>query len=254
MKAEHRKELQTNALADRMGRLIQRARQGPSRAVVLTVLLVVVLLGALVFFLWRRSSALATDSSRWVDFDLGPYPKYSRQDGGQISHYQYLISEAPGTPQSRGAGVQEAWSHLYDAGIKLLLTRPLEAVRNIKEAKRLYEALLPEVKDDPVLGPEVRYNLAVAEESLAVEDPDSYLEKATKLYKAVVDEYPNSAHGKQAQARLKQLKDREQYHQILAFYAFELRPEYLRARLRFGDQAHLEEIFRKLQSEKQRKK
>ena len=37
MKAEHRKELETNVLADRMGRVVQKIRTRPQRRVVLYV-------------------------------------------------------------------------------------------------------------------------------------------------------------------------------------------------------------------------
>jgi hypothetical protein len=254
MKAEHRKELQTNALADRMGRFIQRARQGPSRGTVLTVILVLVVIGALAFFLWRRSTVLATDSARWVDFEMGPFPKYADENGRRVSHYAHLIDQAPGTPQARGAAVQLAWSYLYDSGIKSLLAQPEYALDSIKEGKSRYEALLSEVKDDPVLGPEVRYAIAVAEEALAVEDPGTHLDRAAKLYKAVVDDYPTSAHGKQAKARLKQLKDQDQYHRILEFYV-DLRREYDQALQRHGGlPLATREILRKIQEQQKKKK
>jgi hypothetical protein len=254
MKAEHRKELQTNALADRMGRLIQRARQGPSRATVVTVVLVILLVGAVFFFLWRRSSSIQREATRWLDFDLGPYPKYlAGQNQVPVSHYEYLLDQAPGTPQARGAAAQLAWEKLYDRGIKSLLARPLEAVHSIKDAKKEYERLLPDVEKDDVLGPEVRYALAVAEESLAVEDPETHLKRAIRLYKAVVDEHPKSAHAKQATARLKQLKDAEQYHRIEAFYV-DLRREYLQAVQRHGFQQDLQEQIRRFQLQQQQQK
>ena len=51
MKAEHRKELQTNALADHLGRFIQNLKSKPSAATVYVaggvVLVVVIILGVL---------------------------------------------------------------------------------------------------------------------------------------------------------------------------------------------------------------
>ncbi len=248
MKAEHRKELQTNALADRMGRIIQRARQGPSRGTILTVVLVLVVIAAGGFFLLRRSSYLAREAARWADVDMGPFPKI--QDGRQVSRYQLLISEAPGTPQAHGASLQLAWLYLYDEGIKSLLAQPDAAIKNIKTAKKIYENLLPEVKDDPVLGPEVRYALAVAQESLAVEDPETHLKGAMKLYKAVVDDYPKSAHAKQAGDRLKQLKDTEQYHRIESFYVQLSREHGQGMRMHGQLPPNWQEILRKIEQQK----
>jgi hypothetical protein len=205
MKAEHRKELQTNALADRVGRFIQRARQGPSRGFVTTVLLVLVVVGAVFFFLWRRSSRIATDSRLWTEFLTGHLGELRKQD--------------PGTIQARGADVQEAWGRLYDLGIKNLMGSPLRALQEIKKAKKLYEGLKPDVKDDPVLGPEVYYAIAVAEETLAAEDdPEQHLKRAAKLYQDVAKEYPDSAHGKKAKERARLLKDPEESRRIASFY------------------------------------
>src|SRR5947209_5443825 len=50
MKAEHRKELQTNTLADNLGRMIQGGRNLSRRTVLIAVVVVGLLLG---YWMWR---------------------------------------------------------------------------------------------------------------------------------------------------------------------------------------------------------
>jgi hypothetical protein len=208
MKAEHRKELQTNALADRMGRVIQRMKQRPSRGSFLTVVLVVFVVLAAVFFLWRRNSAIQREAQRWVDF--------SRAQSGQS--FEVVMETHPGTAEARLAKFQLAWVLLYDNGIRRLPVDAKGAVQNIRLAKETYQQLWPEVKDDPVLAPEARYALAVAEESLAVGDAHTHLGAAKELYSAVAKDYPNSAYAEQAKKRAKQLGDSEERARIERFY------------------------------------
>ena len=52
MKAEHRKELETNVLANRMGRLLETAKQKPQRGTVMWILFGVAVL--VVVFLVAR--------------------------------------------------------------------------------------------------------------------------------------------------------------------------------------------------------
>ena len=63
MKAEHRKELQTNALADRMGRFFQRMKARPRKKSVFlwfVVILVVVVAGGYLWVRSKKSSAHTT--------------------------------------------------------------------------------------------------------------------------------------------------------------------------------------------------
>jgi hypothetical protein len=208
MKAEHRKELQTNALADRMGRVIQGMKKRPSRGSFLTVVLVIFVVLAVAFFLWRRSSANQRESDRWVDF--------SRTQ--EERSLDYVMNKYPDTIQSRLAEIQLAWIELYEGGIKMLGIDANRATQNIAKAKAKYQRILAEVKDDPVLAPEARYALAVAEESLAVEDARTHLSAAKDLYSAVAKDYPKSAHAKEAEKRAKQLANPEERERIESFY------------------------------------
>lgn len=227
MKAEHRKELQTNVLADRMGRVIHKMKQKPSRGSFLTVVLVGLVVLTVLFFLWRRRSANEREAQRWVDFEKGQDRivaqlslgnQMSRGDP-QMQYLARLITETAGTTQSRAASMEFFWSLLYEQGIKSL--NDPQATKTIKQAKTYYQQLLPDVKDDPVLGPEARYAIAVADETLAIDsiDPREHLKNTAKLYQAVVDDYPKgSAHAERASKRAKQLKDPEERERIALFY------------------------------------
>jgi hypothetical protein len=242
MKAEHRKELQTNALADRMGRFIRRVKQRPSRGRVLTVLLVLLVLGAGAFYLWRRSAGKEQDAKLWEQFGRGDAILGRTQEGRPVYNYDDLLARHPKTPQGRATRVQVAWYFLYETGIKRLLEPPglrgqqESALQMIERAKKEYDKLLPEVKDDPVLAPEVKYALAVIEETLVVDevkttDPKAQLDKAANLYKAVAEDYEGagSALAKRARQRYQELTTPAQRQEIEKFYT-ELRKEMQEAR------------------------
>jgi hypothetical protein len=242
MKAEHRKELQTNALADRMGRVIQKMKQRPSRGSFLTVVLVIFVVLAGIFFLWRRSRAAEQAAAAWVDF--------SRTQEKQTLELVMDKLEPVQPRVARLADIQLAWIDLYENGIKMMAVDPRRAAANIKLAKGRYERLLPDLKDDPVLAPEAHYALAVAEESLAVDDPVTHLSAARELYNAVAKDYPKSAHAKLAEKRAKQLSNSEERARIERFYnalgrSVAVPPQ-------FGQQPNIEELLRQWKQQQQK--
>src|SRR5262245_35256066 len=164
MKAEHRKELQTNALADRMGRFIQRMKTRPSRGSVMTVFLVLLVVGAIIFFFWVRGRSGVAESARWVGFER-------LRDSEE--KWRELSSQFPQLPVGRAARFQLAWLYLWEAGIRDLMRAPSQATKYIQQAKGLYAELADECKGDPVWGAEALYNQAVAEEALAAVSADA---------------------------------------------------------------------------------
>jgi ribosomal protein RSM22 (predicted rRNA methylase) len=217
MKAEHRKELQTNALADRMGRVIQGMKRGPSKSSLLTVVLVLLVLGAIVFFFWRFRLKKERDAQDWVS-----YERSINVANFSTEYLERLKTLQAQSIQGRLAEIDLAWGKLQDDGINKLLVDQ-QAIDNVKNAKRDFEQLWPQVKDDPVLAPEARYAIAVAEETLAADEarvlgPKDNLDTARKLYEAVATEYPKSAHAKDAEKRAKLLGDREERQRIERLY------------------------------------
>jgi hypothetical protein len=213
MKAEHRKELQTNALADRMGRMVQRMKAPPNRRSVLWILLavaaVIVFIG--LTFYWNNQRTIT--SQLWVELDESRlfYPtrdhKLARGD---------LLGEQKDSKAGIAARFQLAWTILWDRGIKVLAANPKAALDNIDNAEASFAQLAEECKDDPVWGPEALYALATIEETRAVKDRD-YLDKAVTRYKAVSSKFKDSAAGQAAAARAKYLEENRPI--VSEFYA-----------------------------------
>jgi hypothetical protein len=229
MKAEHRKELQTNALADRMGRLIQRMKVRPSKNTVLTWFLIIILGLAVLFFVFTSRNRRSTDSRYWAELEGG--------------HYAELVtlSRLSSGNQGKAARFQLAWIDLWENGIKDIPTLKVAlALKNIEKAKAEYARLAEECKEDPVLGPEALYQIAVAEETFAVQNPEVYLKKAREAYQKVAQRFPNSAHGKSAAQRAeelvneeKMLADEGKMGPIYTFYLQLSRQDHIRGGLLF---------------------
>jgi hypothetical protein len=210
MKAEHRKELQTNTLADMLGRTVRKVRT-TSAIPWVKVLVVVVVVGGVGLFLWLRHNKARTNSELWADIDAGTIP----------SLVKLVDDNYKDTTQSKVARYQLAFELMWNQGIKMLAYSPMTAQTGILKGLVQYEALAKECKDDPVLEPEALYSVAVGTESLAVYD-EKALDEALKNYNDLAkhDKYGGgkTAYGIQAQKRAAQLSDPVQRQEILAFY------------------------------------
>src|SRR5439155_760154 len=79
MKAEHRKELQTNALADRMGRFVQRIKTRPKRGPVLWIAAGAIVLVLLGIVMWMRGQRQRENSVLWLLLDQGGFYEPDQQ-------------------------------------------------------------------------------------------------------------------------------------------------------------------------------
>jgi len=223
MKAEHRKELQTNALADRMGRFFQRMRARPQRKSFLLWFLVIAGLVVLVGYLYVRSNKRKEYANLWTLFEASA-------DYGDL---KAIVDANPETLQARLAKHQFAWQRLWNDGIEALRARTDGATESILNAQALY-AELAEEADDPILIPEALYNIALAEESLAASpflpefrkgkdgDLGSTLVKAQSYYLKLANhsKYGQSVLGKLAAKRAKDLEPGgDQWREILRSYS-----------------------------------
>lgn len=206
MKAEHRKELETNILADKVGRMITGAKQGPSRSSVWYVVLAVLVVVAL-FVVYRvivnRSEAA---SKAWMLLE----------DGNPSSFEEGQLWSDPGNP-GKAARFQMAWQDLWFKGIKFLGANPAVAKRALEESAVVYESLAKSCKGDPVFEPEALYALAVIQETRAIDDREK-LVLALSMYKDVVKSNRKSAFAELAQKRIDELEDPEKLLQIQRFY------------------------------------
>lgn len=218
MKAEHRKELQTNILADRVGRIvagIRSPRQTPVGVWVIAGLVVAVVVGW--YFATGTSKA---NSQLWVQVDIDTFNK---DVNAAEASFQELARKNPRTIPGRTARFQRA-RLLLPQGMQDVLSehRRDGAVKNLNEVKALYEALVFESSDVPLLAQEALMGAAQAEETLlaATKDdgqPAGSLDAALKLYRRLADKYPDSFLGQKAAAHVKHLE--EHRGDVEKFYA-----------------------------------
>jgi tetratricopeptide (TPR) repeat protein len=200
MKAEHRKELQTNVLADSLGKAIQGIKEGPSRGTMLFVG-VVALAGLLIFIWWYFwSTSQAADSARWAAWD-GLTTPAALDNFAQNKDNQ-------GTTQGRVARFQIARISLL-AGLRELGSSRAAALENIRKAARTYEELANESSDSPLLLQEALLGAGKANEGLGD------IDKAKGYYKKLADTHPDSPFGKDARAQLERLeKDAKEVQEL----------------------------------------
>lgn len=202
MKAEHRKELETNALADRMGRLIGNLKEKPQRKTVTWVFFVA--FAVVVVFLAMRWYRVGKDenSDAWYSYYIG--------DSKTVAEL------APGRNQQFAVALDEAWQLTWSS-IRKLGVDPRGAKGGLMKAKEVYETLAKEVENDPVLAPEAMYAVAVIEETLAIENRN-HLDAAKDLYDEVAKKHAASAYGQLAAKRVDALTNEASRKNIFDLY------------------------------------
>lgn len=209
MKAEHRKELMTNTLASRLGEAVQTMKEGPSRGTILVLVgagLVVIL--ALVWH-YLSTSAEETDSARWLRWDELRSPEELQKLADD--------KELQGQTVGRLARLAEARRNLHD-GLRDLGgvgTIRKQAQDNIQKAAELYDKLVDEFTDKPLLHQQVLLGAAKAHESLGDD------EQAHKFYQLLTQKYKDTALGKDAEEQIRRLEASRQNGDLKA-----LRDEY----------------------------
>jgi tetratricopeptide (TPR) repeat protein len=192
MKAEHRKELQTNTLAQTIEHTVQRIKEGPSKNTVLVLILIAVVVALFLVWHWFSQTAHENDSERWVQWDNLMAPE-------QVD--AFLKSEkVEGTAQARLARFLEARRSLYE-GVKDIGFNRGRAIDSLKKAEELYRKLSEEASDRPLLEQEALLGAGRACESLGNFDD------ARKFYGKVADKYPDTARGQSAKKQLARLDD-----------------------------------------------
>jgi hypothetical protein len=206
MKAEQRKELETNALADRMGHMMTRMKTQPRRTATYWVIAIAVLFIALfTLFRWYTMSR-ENNSHNWRLFEIG-----SR---GSID---MLAKEEALTTQGKAARFEKAWIFYWEAGVKRLGIEREKALDAMDFSADIYRKLAKDCEDDPIWESEALYALAVIEETHAVQDIEA-LDKAKLKYEAVVAKHKDTARGKLAQEWLDDYGDSTKKLALKAFY------------------------------------
>jgi hypothetical protein len=197
MKAEQRKELETNTLADKMGQMMKRFQGSPRRTFMIYVAVAALLIVGS-YFIYRWVVIGRQDASeQWIKlFD------------GSNAHLAYLIQKDTASPAGKAARFQAAWYLYWHQGILQLGKNNDQAMKSMKICADQYAQLAEECKDDPIFEPQALLGLAVVEETRSVESR-GHLDKAAEYYEAVTKKHEKTEHAKFAQARLDLLKDKE---------------------------------------------
>jgi hypothetical protein len=215
MKAEHRKELQTNALADWMGRKIEEVRAGNYRHWISwgTGALV---LAALAGAWWYFSSSTASTGALMIKL----------QQANDLKELEQLAVENRGTVPARTARFVIARIYFHE-GLRDLASPEMrsDAIQKLLRARELYETLASECGDNPPLAQEALMFTARSEEGLIgawdfqKNQPAGTPERAMELYRKLAEQKPETFQTKEAGERLKLWQEKrpelEAYYQKL---------------------------------------
>jgi len=167
MKTERRHELQTNVLADQLGRSINTVRPYSSTITLVLVIGVVVILTVL--YITRQSARQAGEA--WANF------YQATADGTDVDLLEQTIKEHPNTPVSDWAQLAIADDSL-SRGTALLLRDKSGAKTHLTDAAERYRELSTKAKVDDVRQ-RALFNLGLAYESLG------QVEEAVQAYESV---------------------------------------------------------------------
>jgi tetratricopeptide (TPR) repeat protein len=188
MKTDRRHELQTNVLADWLGKHLQQL-QGYSKTILAVILLVVAAAIAGTFLAQGQS---ARSQTSWNQF----FQAFGERDPEAL---EVVASKNQGT-------VAAVWARLAEADLKLaegigdLYTNRDNAKKNLAEAERNYLAV-DRAASEKLLRERAWFGLGQVYESL------SELDKAKQYYGKLISSSPTSALGKEAKRRSDALSD-----------------------------------------------
>lgn len=228
MKAEHRKELHTNVLADRIGKVVEGIRNPPSTtSVVVWVIAGLAVVTVIAWFWFSKPSQ--TSAKLWAKLDADTFNKpedyFSELNERQVLRDLDDVSQNHArTVPGRTARFQKA-RFLLPQGLKNVTSPvPMEAYRQLREARDLYEKLAAECGDNQVLMQEAYLGAGKAEEALvgAPDENDSKkmigsVDRAKEFFRKARDLKPDTYLGQQAAAHYDRLEKGGE--DVVKFYA-----------------------------------
>jgi hypothetical protein len=206
MKAEQRKELETNTLADKMGQTMQRVKAGSRRTALIYFIGMLAL--ALVLFIGYRYYSISKQeaSEQWLKlYDASP------------GYLRYLSAKEGETPAGKAARLQTLWIFFWEQGVKRLGTDQRGTMELFKILDREYKDLAETCKDDPLFEAQALLGQAVVVECWAVQDR-VHLDKSKRLYEELADKHPTLAEGKFARERFDLMKDARKAAELRSIY------------------------------------
>jgi hypothetical protein len=220
MKAEHRHQLHTNALADRVGRLFQGMRSAPKSTSTLIWVFVFLVLATFAVWQYTAGATMRDRSDLWTKVDDATH-----SPAASAGELQAIAKNNPGTIAARTAQFELARWKLQQGLQSVAGDDRNRALPLLKDARQLYNAVMPDCFDVPLLAQEAMMGRAIAEESLAgipdqadgadtpgAEKPDQTreyvgnLQRASEYYRELGKKYPDSILGRRADQRVKDLE------------------------------------------------
>jgi hypothetical protein len=214
MKAEERRHLKENELAERLGRWWRTLASGSTLN---TIIWGVILVGLALGIGWRYYSAsrFRGTSAEWT----------AVEDAATADELREIIKSHAGTAAARIAKFHLTRFQMNEALARVAGTGGAErtkAADELVDVRDRYAELAKESKE-PELVQEALMGVAKAEEVLAAvpkadnpKQPRGSLDEAEKAYKELAKRYPESYFGKQAAKRAEELTDHKS--QIRGFY------------------------------------
>ena len=187
MKAEQRKELESNVLAERMGRAVKKTTQRTApdrrgvRRVALIIFGIIVVSGVSAGFYMYLTNQWTEDSKAWRTVYEGNLDQLVKDvlDETPTSTEQEKLAAAS-TSQGKAVLFQIAWRLLWDLGVQRVGSNPEAGLNSVEAAEKRYEELLKVCKDDPMWASEALYGLALAKETLAIKKGIEAAQQARK--------------------------------------------------------------------------
>jgi hypothetical protein len=215
MKAEERKHLKENELADRLGRLWQLVASGSTTN---TIIWGVILVGLALIIAWRYYSAATfrTQAAEWSAVERAT----------TVSDLEQIIKDHPGTVVGRITSFHLTRHQMYDALARIASPNSedrTKAADTLTSVRDRYAALGKDASAEPELVQEALMGVAKAEEVLAAipkaDNPNETrgtLAAAESAYQELARRFPDSYFGKEAAKRAGELDNHRT--QIQAFY------------------------------------
>jgi tetratricopeptide (TPR) repeat protein len=217
MKAEKRKELESNTLAKSIVNMAQRFKEKPGQASYIIGGFVLLAIASVAAWLYFRNERAKTNSKRWE----------SLAEAVSEADLKKIIDESKDSPAGKQARLMRARSLMAQAQPALYRPDPLPrgsgippdtqqigrsaALDMLGTAEQLFEQLAPEYGDLPLVAQECYMSAATIKVSLEKFDD------ALKLYRELAKKYPNSEQGKEADRRAKRLEDKSDRAEIEEF-------------------------------------
>jgi len=218
MKAGHRQELQTNLLADRMGRLLRSMKTPRNTGAKVGWAFAILVIAIVVVWQIYASATQSGHSALWLKLDEAIHDFNPNRVPTELAN---VVHDGRGTFAARAARFDEARPKLDEEGQSPFSAfQRAEVAKLIKERRTIYEDLIDQCADQPILAQEAMMGVAKADESLigitSPSDVQKDLDKALASYRRLAERYPNSVLGKAAQARITELEAKKS--EVIKFY------------------------------------